>query len=312
MTFELRLAQPELDTFVEPVSPVLQRSYRTSRRHQLLILSALWAAFGALFVGVTLALLLGTDWFDLRLPGPMLPTAAYLFMPVVAICWHQISGGPARKVYGYAQASLTQTHNVSRSPGHSHPASRVASAAGWLVGWVVAVIGLWAAPASEAGPLGRAAAVLVAVLTAGVAVLILIDAARKLAIGRDWLRRAERRRAEVIGHGEHRVAVVTEVEPVDTWLDGLPVLRMTLEWTDSSGPRRESVRFTDYPCWAPARGGEFDVRVDPDAPDDPMRVFLRRRLVGRRSPPIRSRCALPPTATPEPVRCGPPGWAPTG
>lgn len=63
MAFELRLAQADGSTFVEPVSPALMRPYRVSRATQLVILTLLWALAVALLVGVTMAYALGTRWF---------------------------------------------------------------------------------------------------------------------------------------------------------------------------------------------------------------------------------------------------------
>lgn len=281
MAFELRLAQADGSTFVEPVSPALMRPYRVSRATQLVILTLLWALAVALLVGVTMAYALGTRWFGWDLPGGLLPLLAYLVGPLIAITWHQISGEPARVVYGFAQDVGGTGSHTSWSPDLSRPASRVASAIGALLGCGIAPLGIIWGAEPTAGIVGYATAVLVIAVIPVLSVMSLVRDLPRIAEGRAWRRLAQRRREEVIALGHRHVARVTSVRPITTWVDALPVIRCTIEWTDDAGHHEAAIRFTDYPCWVPVEGTEFDVWVDPAAPDDPRRTFLERRLVNQ-------------------------------
>lgn len=96
--------------------------------------------------------------------------------------------------------------------------------------------------------------------------------------------REEQRRlavaAAVRREGVHAVATVAEAVFLRTWIDGLPVFRISAEFDDGSAIRRASFRYVEFPCWAPTEGDEFDLWFDPEHPDDGERIVLERRLLG--------------------------------
>ena len=152
----------------------------------------------------------------------------------------------------------------------------LAFAVGGTLGTSVSV--LWAAPPLPEALLIVAAAVAVDVLVARFAL-------PRLRAAREQWRTDQQRLARIDAirsHGVHTTATVQEARFLRSWLDDQPVFALTLR---TSGPevRTFSIRYADYPRWAPQQGDEFDMWTDgavSDAGADEV-VLERRHALSR-------------------------------
>ncbi|GAB3157049.1 hypothetical protein GCM10027290_56470 [Micromonospora sonneratiae] len=282
MAFSLTLADPEGETFPLPTSPVVAQARTRGLAFRIVMITALWAVQGVLTVGVTAGLLIGEPFVDLPDSGPLVPTMTYLFLPCVALASMITTGNAQKQIYGYSEHSLNVKYRSSNAPAHGRPMNRCAAAIGFCAGGVVALVLLpWAAFAGAAWWRQALVLLVLAVLGACAVVTLRIELPQ-VGTARLWLSESQHRLQDVVDHGAHTVATVARVEHTGSWLDALPIFVLTLFWSTGQGTREATIRITDYPCWAPVEGNEFDVWFDPAAPDDDTRVFLHRRLVGQR------------------------------
>ncbi|MFR9726219.1 hypothetical protein ACL02R_23060 [Streptomyces sp. MS19] len=284
MTFALTLADPEGDTFPCPASPVIVRAQRRSLRVRLGFIALAWAANGAMLAGVTAGLLVGEPFVPASGTGPLVPLSTYLLLPILTIVSMTVAGEAQKRIYGYSVHLLPGTSHNSFAPRWGRPVNRCTAAAGCLAGLAAALVLLpWDAWADAAWWRQALAVLLFAVFVAG-ALLTLRSQLPRVRLFRERHEAEQRRFRAVLDGGARSVARVTRVERTGQWLDSLPVFLLGLTWPTPDGPRDVTIRITEYPCWAPVLGNEFDVWYDPGAPGDDSRVHLRRRLIGQRVP----------------------------